>query len=171
MQSIFLVGPMGAGKTSIGRQLAEFLQYQFLDSDHEIEARSGVTIPWIFDVEGEAGFRRREQAVLDELTQQPSIVLATGGGAVIGEVNRQHLRQRGIVVYLQADIDSLVARTRHDKNRPLLQTTDPRQTLTQLLSQREAWYQQVADIVFDTRSQDVKSVAKALYDQLTAINK
>ena len=171
MQSIFLVGPMGAGKTSIGRTLAELLQYQFLDSDHEIEVRSGVTIPWIFDVEGEEGFRRREQAVLDELTQIPSIVLATGGGAVIRELNRQHLRQRGIVVYLQADIESLLARTRHDKNRPLLQTADPRETLIKLLTERETWYQQAADIIFDTRSQDVKTVAKALYDQLTVINK
>jgi shikimate kinase len=162
---------MGAGKTSIGRQLAELLQYQFLDSDHEIESRAGVTIPWIFDVEGEEGFRRREQAMLDELTQQAGIVLATGGGAVIRELNRQHMQSRGIVVYLQADLDSLVARTRHDKNRPLLQTPDPRHTLTELLTAREPWYQQVADIVFDTRNQDVKSAAKALYDQLTQLNK
>jgi shikimate kinase len=162
---------MGAGKTSIGRQLADLLHYQFLDSDHEIESRAGVTIPWIFDVEGEEGFRRREQAVLEELTQLPEIVLATGGGAVIREANRHALRQNGIVVYLKADIDALVTRTRHDKNRPLLQTADPRQKLTQLLTEREPWYHEVADIVFSTGEQDVKAAARALQEQLSCFNK
>lgn len=162
---------MGAGKTSIGRQLAELLQYQFLDSDHEIEARAGVSIPWIFDVEGEDGFRKREQAVIAELVQLPSTVLATGGGVVIRQANRQALKQHGIVVYLKADIDTLVARTRHDKNRPLLQTADPRQKLTELLVQREPWYLETADIVFNTGEQDVKLAAKMLMAKLQVCNK
>ena len=162
---------MGAGKTSIGRQLAEILHYHFLDSDHEIEARAGVGIPWIFDVEGEEGFRHREQAIIDELSRLPSIVLATGGGAVIRAVNRTALKQHGIVVYLRTDLDTLVARTRHDKNRPLLQTADPRQKLAEILAQREPWYLEVADIVFDTGEQDVKGAARALLANLQLVNK
>lgn len=162
---------MGAGKTSIGRQLAELLHYRFLDSDHEIEARAGVTIPWIFDVEGEEGFRRREQAMLEDLTQLPEVVLATGGGGVIRESNRRTLQKNGIVVYLKADLEALVARTRHDKNRPLLQTANPRQKLLQLLTEREPWYLDVADIVFHTGEQDVKTAARALLEQLNQFNK
>ncbi|MBI3562391.1 MAG: shikimate kinase AroK [Gammaproteobacteria bacterium] len=170
-QSVFLVGPMGVGKTSIGRHLAELLDYQFLDSDHEIELRSGVTIPWIFDVEGETGFRKREQAVIDELTQLTGIVLATGGGAVIRADNRQALRARGLVIYLKADVDSLVARIRHDKNRPLLQIADPRQRLEELIQQREPWYQEIADGVFNTNEQDVKTAARELFTQLQTLGK
>jgi shikimate kinase len=167
-QSIFLVGPMGAGKTSIGRRLAQLLDFEFIDTDHEIEARTGATISWIFDVEGEAGFRRREQAVIDELTQRPAVVLGTGGGAVISEVNRQHLQDRGIVVYLRADLDELLARTARDKNRPLLQTDDPRQTLAELVRQRDPWYREVADIVFDTRRQSVGAAAQRLHQLVTS---
>ena len=162
---------MGAGKTSIGRQLAELLHYQFLDSDHEIEARAGVGIPWIFDVEGEEGFRQREQAMIDELARLPAIVLATGGGAVIREANRAALKQHGIVVYLRTDIETLVARTRHDKNRPLLQTADPRQKLTDLLLKREPWYREVADVIFETGEQDVKGAARQLLAELQLVNK
>ena len=162
---------MGVGKTTIGRQLAKLLGYTFIDSDREIEARTGAGIPWIFDVEGEAGFRQREQAMIDELTQRQSIVLGTGGGAVIREENRQHLKHRGIVVYLKADIDELLKRTAHDKNRPLLQTDEPRAILTELLRQREPWYQEVADIVFDTQRKNAKASAVALHKLLQPFEK
>ena len=170
-QSVFLVGPMGVGKTTIGRQLARLLGYTFIDSDREIEARTGASIPWIFDVEGEAGFRLREQTMIDELTRRDSIVLGTGGGAVIREDNRQHLKQRGIVVYLKAEIDELLKRTAHDKNRPLLQTDEPRIILTQLLQQREPWYTEVADIVFDTQRKNAKASAVALHKLLQLFEK
>ena len=170
-QSIFLVGPMGVGKTTIGRQLASILDYEFLDSDREIEQRTGASIPWIFDMEGEEGFRRREQAIIDELTARPGIVLATGGGAVIKPENRDHLKQRGIVVYLKAELDELLARTRNDKNRPLLQTEDPRTRLQVLLEQREPWYLEIADIVFDTQHQNIKTAAKTLQKRVQALEK
>ena len=170
-QSIFLVGPMGVGKTTIGRQLASLLGYEFIDSDRAIEERTGASIPWIFDMEGEEGFRRREQSVIDELTMGSSIVLATGGGAVIKPENRACLKQRGIVVYLKAELDELLARTRNDKNRPLLQTDDPRARLQALLEQREPWYLDVADIVFDTQHQNIKSAANTLLKQVKAFEK
>lgn len=170
-QSIFLVGPMGVGKTTIGRQLAKLFGYTFIDSDREIEARTGATIPWIFDVEGEAGFRLREQAMIDELTQVESIVLGTGGGAVIREDNRQNLRQRGVVVYLQADLNELLKRTSHDKNRPLLQTDDPRGKLAALLEQRAPWYAEIADVIFDTQRKSARASAIALHKILRQFDK
>jgi shikimate kinase len=170
-QSIFLVGPMGVGKTTIGRQLAQLLGYEFVDSDREIEQRTGASIPWIFDMEGEEGFRRREQTMIEELTARRSIVLATGGGAVIKPENRDCLKQRGIVVYLKAELDELLARTRNDKNRPLLQTEDPRARLQALLAQREPWYLEIADLVFDTQQQNIKNAAKSLQRELQALEK
>ena len=162
---------MGVGKTTIGRQLAQLLDYRFLDSDREIEERTGASIAWIFDVEGEEGFRRREQGMIDELTHLPSIVLATGGGAVISAANRECLKLRGIVVYLRAEIDELLRRTSSDKNRPLLQTADPRARMQGLIKQREPWYKEVADIIFDTQQQNIKSTARTLLKQLQAIEK
>ncbi len=170
-QSIFLVGPMGVGKTTIGRQLAEYLGYDFIDSDREIESRTGASIPWIFDVEGEAGFRQRETAVIDELTQRSSIVLATGGGAVIAPENRRHLGGRGLVVYLQADIEELLKRTAFDKNRPLLQTEDPRGKLQELIEQRDPWYREVADVTFNTQRKNARASATALHKLLKKIDK
>ena len=170
-QSIFLVGPMGVGKTTIGRQLARLLKYEFVDSDREIETRTGATIPWIFDVEGEEGFRQREQDMIDELTQRVCIVLGTGGGAVIRVENRLNLKQRGIVVYLKADLEELLKRTAHDKNRPLLQTEDPRAKLASLILQREPWYNEVADIVFDTKHKNAKAAASALHKLLKKYDK
>jgi len=170
-QSIFLVGPMGVGKTTIGRQLAHLLDYEFVDSDREIEQRTGASIPWIFDMEGEEGFRRREQAMIDELTKRTAIVLATGGGAVIKPENRDFLKQRGIVVYLKAELDELLARTRNDKNRPLLQTEDPRARLHALITQREPWYLEIADIVFDTQHHNIKNAARTLQRQVQAFEK
>ena len=169
-QSIFLVGPMGVGKTTIGRQLARLLDYDFVDSDHQIEAKTGASIAWIFDVEGEAGFRQREQSMLDKLTQRPEIVLATGGGAVIKPENRQVLQQRGLCVYLKADVDELLKRAAHDKNRPLLQTDKPKKKLTALMKEREPWYREVAALVFDTQRKNSASSASVLHKMLVKLD-
>jgi len=160
--NIFLIGPMGAGKTTIGRQLAAALHLEFIDSDHEIEERTGVDIPTIFDIEGEEGFRKREVAVIDELTQRDGIVLATGGGAVLREENRNHLGGRGLVIYLYATLDRLMDRTHRDKNRPLLQTDDPRAKLQELIETRDPLYRQTADIVYDTGADSVGQAARDL---------
>ena len=165
--NIFLVGPMGVGKTTIGRQLARELDKTFYDSDHEIEARTGADIPLIFDLEGEQGFRKREQDVIDELTELENIVLATGGGAVLSEANRNRLTQRGMVVYLQSDLDSLLERTHKDRNRPLLHSDEPPDTiLRRLLQEREPFYLQVADFVIDTGQNSIRNVIKAIIDRL-----
>ena len=164
--NVFLIGPMGAGKTTIGRQLATLLQKRFLDADHEIEKRTGVTIPVIFEIEGEPGFRRRECAVIVELTQEQDIVLATGGGVVLSEDNRRALKQCGTVVYLQADVETLVERTRRDRNRPLLQTEDPRGKIEELLREREPIYRQLADVVVDTGQRAPSSVARDIVSRL-----
>ncbi len=160
--SVFLVGPMGAGKTTIGRQLAKALRLEFVDSDHEIEARTGATIPLIFDVEGEAGFRQRESTVIDDLTRRRNMVVATGGGAVLREENRACLSQRGIVVYLCAPADYLYMRTARDKNRPLLQTDDPMARIVELLEMRDPLYRDVADIVYDTSRDGVRIIVRNL---------
>lgn len=164
--NVFLIGPMGAGKTTIGRHLAALLHKRFLDADHEIEKRTGVTIPVIFEIEGETGFRRRESAVIGDLTQERDIVLATGGGVVLLEENREALKQRGIVVYLQADIETLVERTRRDRNRPLLQTEDPRGKIEELLRQREPVYRKIADVIVDTGQRAPSSVARDIVARL-----
>lgn len=158
--NVFLIGPMGAGKTTIGRHVAMLVHKRFVDADQEIEKRTGVTIPVIFEIEGESGFRRRESMVVDELTREQDIVLATGGGVVLLEENRQVLKQRGTVVYLQADLETLVERTRRDRNRPLLQTEDPRAKIAELLRQREPIYRQIADVVVDTGQRAPSSVAR-----------
>jgi shikimate kinase len=163
---IFLVGLMGAGKTTLGKQLAKTLKLKFVDSDEEIEKRTGVTIATIFDIEGEAGFRDREAAVIDELTQRDAIVLATGGGAVLREENRMHLKQRGITVYLNATVDHLYNRTKRDHKRPLLQTADPKARLQELFDLRDPLYREVADIVLSTGKQPVKTVLQHLLEQL-----
>jgi len=168
--NIFLIGPMGAGKTTIGRHLATLLHKRFVDVDHEIERRTGVTIPVIFEIEGEAGFRRRESTLLTELSQDEDIVMATGGGAVLMEENRRILKERGTVVYLHADIDTLVERTRRDRNRPLLQTEDPRGKIEELLRQREPIYREVADVVVDTGLRAPTSVARDIVTRLKALS-
>jgi len=160
--SIFLVGMMGAGKTSVGRVLAKRLEKTFYDSDHVIEDRTGVKIPVIFEIEGEPGFRVRESAVVGELTALHDIVLATGGGAVLGEKNRDRLRTRGTVIYLRATVRDLLNRTRHDKNRPLLQAADPRARLTELYEQRDPLYREVAHLTVDTGNQSITSLVNRL---------
>ncbi len=160
--NVYLVGPMGSGKTTIGRQLAKALRGEFVDSDHEIESRTGATIPWIFDIEGEEGFRKRERAVIEDLTRRSGIILATGGGAVLAPENRECLRRGGIVVYLRATLDELFERTAKDKNRPLLQTEDPKAKLGAILQAREPLYLEVADLVVDTGRKGVRPLVREL---------
>lgn len=157
---------MGAGKTTIGRHIAEILSWPFIDSDHEIELRTGASIPWIFDVEGEQGFRKREEQMIAELTNRQHIVLATGGGAVLRQVNRQHLHQRGVVVYLETPVSMQLERTAHDKNRPLLQTADPQKKLTELLKIRDPLYREVAHLVVPTTSGCAKDLAQNILKRL-----
>jgi shikimate kinase len=160
--NIFLVGLMGAGKTSVGRLLAKQFGKTFYDCDQEIERRTGVKIPVIFEIEGEEGFRARESAVLRELAGLQGIVLATGGGAVLREENRRLLSQKGTVVYLRASLEDLWQRTKHDRNRPLLQTADPRAKLEQLFIQRDPLYREVATLIIDTGNQSLRSLAHRL---------
>lgn len=148
--NIFLIGPMGAGKSTIGKLLAKNLGREFWDSDKEIERRTGVSIPMIFDYEGEAGFRRRESETLLRLSQREWAVIATGGGAVLLPENRELLRRRGFVVYLKCSVDKQLERTQKDSNRPLLRTDDPRQRLQDLFDQRDPLYRETADLTVDT---------------------
>ncbi len=161
-QPLFLVGMMGAGKTTIGRSLARILDREFVDLDHELESRCGVRVSLIFDIEGEEGFRRRETTALDECSRRRGIVLATGGGAVLAPENREYLMERGVVVYLRASADELFRRVSRDRNRPLLQTPDPKGRLRSLLQEREPLYEQVASITFDTGSMAVAQVVRCL---------
>jgi shikimate kinase len=164
--NVYLVGMMGAGKTTVGRMLARRLKLTFIDSDHEIEERCGVKIPVIFEIEGEAGFRSRELHAIDELTALGGVVLATGGGAVLDPANRQHLAARGTVVYLRARPEDLFQRVRHDRNRPLLATTDPLAKLRELYEERDPLYREIADIVIETGAQSVQVLAKLLLEKL-----
>jgi shikimate kinase len=157
---------MGSGKSTIGRQLANALKREFKDSDHEIVGRTGASIPLIFEIEGEEGFRRREAAMIDELTLLDGIVLATGGGAVLREENRLNLKQRGVVIYLYASVDQLFERTSRDHNRPLLQTENPRQKLQELMEQRDPLYREVADMVVHTDDRSIRSVVKEILVRL-----
>jgi shikimate kinase len=164
--NLILVGMMGAGKTSVGRLLARRLKRAFYDSDEEVERRCGVRIPVIFDIEGEAGFRARESQVIVELCALQSIVLATGGGAVLAEENRRQIAARGKVVYLHARPAHLWQRVRHDRNRPLLSTPDPQARLEQLYAERDPLYREVADLVLDTGKQSLQTLAKDLLSRL-----
>ncbi|UJP06460.1 MAG: 3-dehydroquinate synthase [Nitrosomonas sp.] len=168
--NIILIGMMGAGKTTIGKALANCLDKEFVDSDHEIQKRTGVKIPVIFEIEGEAGFRKRESEALAELTTKRNIVLATGGGAVLSPENRQLLRQGGVVVYLRASIGDLYRRTRHDKNRPLLQTHNLYTRLNELHTQRDALYRETAHVIIDSGKQGVRFLVEKLIQQLIASN-
>lgn len=161
-RNIFLVGPMGAGKSTIGRHLADELHLEFFDSDQEIEKRTGADIAWIFDLEGEDGFRVREENIIDDLTDKQGIVLATGGGSVVSKNVRNRLSARGIVVYLQTTIDKQVARTQRDKRRPLLQNEDPESVLRDLAGSRNPLYEEVADYIVDTDDQSARAVANQI---------
>ncbi len=163
---LFLIGPMGAGKTTVGRRLAQVLGREFVDSDQEIEQRAGASIPLIFELEGEAGFRAREKAVIAELTQRSGLILATGGGAVIDPDNRNCLRERGFVVYLWVTVDEQLRRTRLDGNRPLLQTADPRARLAHLFEQRDPLYRATADLMVQSDGQAVRKVVGRVLDAL-----
>jgi shikimate kinase len=164
--NIYLVGLMGAGKTSVGRLLAKRMQKTFLDSDHEIEARTGVRVPVIFEIEGEAGFRRREASVVQELVTLTDIVLATGGGAVLDPMNRAALHSTGTVIYLRAQPSELYLRTRHDRNRPLLRTADPLAKLEELHRIRDPLYRECAHLVVDTGNQAIRSLVNRIEREL-----
>jgi len=166
-KNIFLIGLMGTGKTTVGRQLSRKLKMEFYDSDRVIEERTGVDIPLIFEKEGEEGFRARETAIIDELTQKTNIVLATGGGAILNAENRNHLVNRGTVFYLKSNLQTLVERTSKDKNRPLLQTGEPAETtLKNLLEQRGPLYEETADYVIETANNSIHSVIQAIIKHL-----
>ena len=165
-RNVFLVGMMGAGKTTAGRLMARRLKREFLDTDHEIERRCGVKVPVIFEFEGEAGFRQREAVVIAELTAREDVVLATGGGAVLDEANRRHLAARGTVVYLHAPPPALYERVRQDRNRPLLASADPQARLQELYAVRDPLYREIADVVVDTGRQSVQNLARQLLARL-----
>lgn len=162
LTNIFLVGPMGAGKSTIGRMLARELGQPFFDSDHVVEERSGADIPWIFDVEGEEGFRNRETQVIEELCAKQGIILATGGGVVGRAENRKHLSSNGIVVYLTAPVSVQLQRTEKDKRRPLLQRPDRKQVLTDLLEKRDPLYRSIAELILDTVALSPRGVINAI---------
>ena len=161
-QNIFLIGPMGSGKTTIGKQLAKILGLDFYDCDQELECLTGASVNLIFDVEGEAGFRVRENGMLDKLTAMNGVLVATGGGVVANEENRQMLRTRGFVVYLKTSIEKQLKRLGQDKSRPLLQAEDKVQRLKDLAQERNPLYDATADLVFNTRNSSVRASAKAL---------
>jgi shikimate kinase len=169
--NLILVGMMGSGKTTMGRLLSKHLGKDFVDSDEEIQKRTGVTIQHIFDVEGEAGFRQREAAAIRELVQRDDMVLSTGGGSILAEQSRLLLRRNGIVIYLKAGVHDLWQRTRHDRQRPLLQTNDPYAKLTELYRQRDPLYQEVADIVVQSGKQSVHALMLHLAGQIGDIRK
>ncbi len=164
--NIYLVGPMGSGKTAVGRELARALALPFLDSDAEIERRTGVDVGYIFEREGESGFRRRERSMMGELTGRSGIVLATGGGVVLDERNRERLKSTGTVVYLQTGVDEQLKRTRRSTTRPLLRTENPRAVLEKLLAERRPLYEEVADIRIDTTGRRVRAVTSEIIKHL-----
>lgn len=164
--TIILIGMMGAGKTTIGKSLANYLDKTFIDSDQEIQKRTGVTIPVIFEIEGEIGFRKREADMLKELIKIDNIVLATGGGIILNEENRESLKKKGTIIYLRATVNDLLHRTRHDKNRPLLQTTDLQVKLTELYDQRDPIYRELAHIVVESGNISAHQMVKYLSQRL-----
>jgi shikimate kinase len=165
-RNVYLIGPMGSGKTAVGRQLAKLLHLEFHDSDVEIEHRTGVDIPYIFEREGEAGFREREREVIDALTRLTNVIVATGGGAVLLAENREHLAARGRVVYLKTGIQQQLERTRHGRQRPLLYTSDPEQRLRDLMAQRAPLYESIATVTVATDGRHVRAVAEEIVERL-----
>ena len=170
-ENIYLVGLMGAGKTTIGRQLARTLKLPFYDSDKAIEESTGVDIPTIFEFEGEEGFRDREQKMIQQLTKMDGIVLATGGGAILREENRQLLKENGFIVYLQCSVDRILERTRRDTQRPLLNTAEPRERIESLFSQREPLYLACADYKIDTGVLQSKVVVNHILEEYKSVHR
>ena len=164
--NLFLVGPMGAGKSAVGRQLAKLLHLDFVDSDDEIEERTGVDIPFIFEKEGEEGFRKREAKVIDDLSQREGIVLATGGGAILDPQSRNWLGARGFVVYLYTSVEQQRERTQRGRERPLLEKGDPQEVLEELMTIRDPLYREIADLVVTTDGRRVQTVAKEIHAAL-----
>lgn len=164
--NVFLVGPMGAGKSAVGRQLARLLHLDFVDSDEEIESRTGVDIPFIFEKEGEGGFRKREVTAIDDLSQREGVVLATGGGAIMDADSRSRLGGRGFVVYLYTSVKQQLERTQRGRPRPLLDNGDREQVLADLLALRDPLYREIADLVVDTDGRRVNAVARDIVDAL-----
>jgi shikimate kinase len=164
--NVFLIGPMGSGKSAVGRQLARVLRFSFHDSDADIEARTGVDIAFIFEKEGEAGFRLRERESIERLTRLDGVVIATGGGAVIDGENRRMLAERGAVVYLETSIGQQLERTRHGRHRPLLNDTDPKEKLVELMRHRALLYAEIADITVSTDGRRVQVVAEEIHREL-----
>ncbi|MCQ4346344.1 shikimate kinase AroK [Pseudomonas stutzeri] len=169
MRNVILVGPMGAGKSTIGRLLAKELHLPFKDSDKEIEVRTGADIPWIFDVEGEQGFREREQAVIADLCREDGLVLATGGGAILRPANREALRAGGRVVYLHTSVEQQLERTARDRNRPLLRTANPGQVLRELMAIRDPLYREIADVVIETDQRPPRLVVQEVLGRLAEL--
>lgn len=167
--NIFLIGPMGVGKTTIGQKLAKKTGKRFVDSDREIEKQTGATISLIFDIEGEAGFRERESRMIDELTAAQGIVLATGGGAVLSEENRKSLQQRGVVIYLSASPELLLKRTAYDQNRPLLQNGDRRGQINALLESREPLYRQSSDLLLTVDKLSAKQIVEKICNYMESV--
>ncbi len=166
VNKIFLVGPMGAGKSAVGRQLARLLHLEFIDSDEEIETRTGVDIPFIFEKEGEAGFRKREAKVIDELSQRDGVVLATGGGAITDPDSRNRLGARGYVVYLYTTVEQQLERTQRGRHRPMLDNDNPEKVLEELMEIRDPLYREMADLIVDTDGRRVTTVAREIHEAL-----
>ncbi len=165
-KNLFLVGPMGAGKSAVGRQLARLTHLDFVDSDEEIESRTGVDIPFIFEKEGEEGFRTRESKVIDELSLREGIVMATGGGAVVDPESRSRLGGRGFVVYLYTSVKQQLERTQRGRNRPMLENGDREKILEELMEMRDPMYREIADLIVDTDGRRVQTVAREIHEAL-----
>ncbi|MFT5110976.1 MAG: shikimate kinase [Parasphingorhabdus sp.] len=169
IQNLILVGPMGVGKTTVGKALAKVTGREFVDLDQEIEYRTGVSIPTIFDIEGEDGFRKRETEIIQEYTDKSNLVIATGGGAVGRSENRKAITRSALVIYLKAPVEVLIQRTRNNRNRPLLNDRDPASTLINLMEEREPLYQEVADIVIEVDDRAPGSLCKRIVKQIEEI--
>jgi shikimate kinase len=164
--NVYLIGPMGSGKTTIGQRLAKKLGLEFLDNDHELERQTGASVNLIFDLEGEEGFRKRETAMLEKLTTRENILLATGGGSIIMPENRELLKQSGLVVYLRTSVGQQIQRLSRDRSRPLLQSGDRKEKLARLAKERNTLYEELADITYPSRNRGLEAATQVLYDSI-----